>query len=107
MSCVDHSLRCIDWTILSQQFEGHNVNSPVFDELLEGISHSEYGSAELQRVLVWELTHIQNGFQIFYNCLRDTQDICRGHQILADELEMESRSKIIICVATQFNHIVA
>ena len=100
MSCVHQSSRYIDWRILSRQFKRHNVKIPVFNTLFGVTSHFNYGSLEPQLVLVRELSDIPDGFQIFYNCLRDTQDICREHRIFADDLEMESRSKIIMCVAT-------
>ena len=110
MSCVGHSLGYVDQTILSQQLERYGVKSNLFRKLffhsLERRLYFKYDFHEVQ-LLVWELIRIKNGFQIFYNCLRDTQDICDGHLILADDLELESRSKIIMCVATQFNHFVA
>ena len=107
MSCLYHSLGYIDWKVLSQQFEGYDEKGCelVFCSL-RGISYFNYDSPEVQ-LLIDELREIENGFCIFYNCLRVTQDRCHGHQILADDLELESRSKIIMRVATQFNHFVA
>ena len=36
--------------------------------------------------------------KIFYLCLRETQDVCSKHQILADDLKWEARSEFtIVC----------
>ena len=103
MSCVDHSLGYVDQTILSQPLERYGVKSHLFRKLffhsLERRLYFKYDSHEV-KLLVEELREIKNGFQIFYNCLRDTQDRCHGHLILADDLELESRGKITMCVAT-------
>ena len=100
MSCVHHSLGYVDWTILSQQFERYNVKGhQVVFPSLKGRYYFKYDFRGFQ-LLVQELRQIENGFQIFHNCLRDTQDICCGHRILADDLELETRSEIIISVAT-------
>ena len=100
MSCVGHSLGYVDWRILSQQFKRYDVNSrELVSCSLKRISYIKYDFRRFQ-LLVQELRWIENGFQIFYNCLRDTQDRCHGHLILADDLQLEARSKIIMCVAT-------
>ena len=100
MSCVGHSLGYVDRTILSRQFERYDVKSrELVSCSLKRISYIKYDFRGFQ-LLVQELRRIENGFQIFYNCLRDTQDRCHGHLILADDLELEARSEIIKCVAT-------
>ena len=103
MSCVDHSLGYVDWRILTEQFEGYDVKGHVLGRVLfldfKRVSYFKYDWYKI-KLLVQELSEIENGFQIFYNCLRDTQDICHGHLILADDLEMEARSEIITWVAT-------
>ena len=98
MSCVDHSLGYVDWTILSQPLERYNLKSLFFHSLEERL-YFKYDSREVL-LLVEKLRRIENGFQIFFNCLRDTQDRCRGHLILADDLELEARSEIIMCVGS-------
>ena len=98
MSCVGHSLGYVDWRILSLPFGRYNVKSLYFDSLEERL-YFKYDSHGVE-LLVEELKRIENGFQIFYNCLKGTQDRCHGHQILADDLELESKSKIIMRVAT-------
>ena len=98
MSCVGHSLGYVDWRILSQQFKRYNVKNLFFHSLEERL-YFKYDSRGVL-LLVEELRQIENGFQIFYDCLKDTQDRCHGHLILADDLEMEARSEIIMCVAT-------
>ena len=98
MSCVGHSLGYIDWRILSQQFERYNVmGHDFFFYNLEERCYFKYDFRGVQ-FLVEELRQIENGLQIFYNCLRDTQDICHGHRILADDLELEAGSEISLCV---------
>lgn len=37
--------------------------------------------------------------KIFYLCLRETQDVCHEHQMLADDLKWEARSEFtFVCV---------
>ena len=99
MSCVGHSLGYVDWRILSQQFERYDAEGRQLVYCSLGrISYFKYDFHEVE-LLVDKLEKIESGFQIFYNCLRDTQDRCRGHLILADDLGLEARSMIVICVA--------
>ena len=99
MSCVGHSLGYVDWRILSQQFERYDVNGRKLVYCSLGRRcYFKYDIHEVE-LRVDELEKIENGLQIFYNCLRDTQDRCRGHLILADDLELEARSMIVMCVA--------
>ena len=53
------------------------------------------------RYMLYTLAVVENGFQIFYHCLRKTQDICPGHRTLADDLESEGKS-----VRIQFTYMV-
>ena len=109
MSCVGHSLGYVDWRILSQQFERYVVKGrELVSCSLKRISYIKYDFRGFQ-LLGQELKWIENGFQIFYKCLRDTQDRCHGHLILADDLELEAKSKIIMCVIKVYhptNHLV-
>ena len=95
MSCLGQSYGYIDWRILSQQFKRYNVpiGMPAY---IEGTSIMHFKlDYHIIIKLMEELESIKNGFQIFYNCLRDTQVRCHGHRILADDLEMETRSETI------------
>ena len=77
----------IDSRVLHNQFMSHNVDSDVFHRLPTRI----YFRDELViQDLLEELGGIHNGFQIFYRCLRETQDI-PGHRILAYGLEEQAR----------------
>ena len=82
LSCLE-SRGYIDCFILRRQFQIHNIDSNVFPRRRHDIHDMIF--------LFDELHDIPNGFQIFYRCLRETQDICRGHRIFADDIEREAR----------------
>ena len=82
-----HRRGYIDSHVLDKQFMSHNVDSDVFHRLPCRI---HFPDQFMIRYLFEELGDIHNGFQIFYRCLRETQDI-PGHRILADGLEEEAR----------------
>ena len=80
----------MDSHVLHRQFQIHNIDSNV---LFWSPRPRFYCGRDIHDMLFLfdELRDIPNGFQIFYRCLRETQDICRGHQILADDIEMGAR----------------
>ena len=86
LSCLQ-SRGYIDCFILRRQFQIHNIDSNVF---LWSPRRRIYCGHDMI-FLFRELRDIPNGFQIFYRCLRETQDICRGHRILAVNLERNAR----------------
>ena len=77
----------IDSHVLDEQFMSHNVYCNVFHRLPHRI---DFRNELMIQDLFEELGDIHNGFQIFYHCLRETQDI-PGHRILADDLEERAR----------------
>ena len=76
----------IDSHVLHRQFMSHNIDSEAFYRLPPRLYCRYFMILELFK----ELCNIPNGSQIFYRCLRETQDV-PGHRILADALEEEAR----------------
>ena len=87
ITCLLESRDYIIGRRVLRQFESHNINTDMFFRL----PRRRFYCGRDMLFLYDELHDIPNGFQIFYRCLRETQDICRGHQILADDLEREAR----------------
>ena len=76
----------IDFHVLHRQFMSHNIDSEAFYRLPPRINCDDFMTLELFE----ELCNIPNGSQIFYRCLRETQDI-PWHRILADDIEEKVR----------------
>ena len=77
----------LDSHVLHAQLLRHHVDK--VDILLLGQLHSltHFGSD-----IFWQLRD-EALLKIFYLCLRETQDVCSKHQILADDLKWEARSE--------------
>ena len=84
----------IDSHVLHRQFMRHNVDSSVFHWLPHIIDCSD---RFVMLQFFHDLRYIHNGFQIFYRCIRETQDI-PGHRIFADGLEEQARMSKCKCV---------
>ena len=93
-SCIFHSSGYINLHIFTRQLKKHNIPEDMFDDTWSdtrktGIlfMHDE----DEAEYMLFRLGEIENGFQILYRCLRETQDVCHGHGTLADDLERIAR----------------
>ena len=76
----------IDFHVLHRQFRSHNVDSEAFYRLPPRLYCHDFMILDLFE----ELRNIPNGIQIFYRCLRETQDV-PWHRIIAGALEEHAR----------------
>ena len=93
-SCLHESSGYIETHILSRQFKRHDIYIEALHRFpLRRIycSSDDMSDEVIMSDLLTGLHQVPNGFQIFYHCLRETQDICDGHQILADNLERKTK----------------
>ena len=58
-----------------------SIMSPLLDTHLDRIDEFHY--------VMYRLGKKENGLQIFYRCLRETQDECPDHRRVADMIERE------------------
>ena len=85
----------VDFEILGGQFEKYGITEA---NLLGALRHMKDTIMPMgeKMVHIWELLEsldeIENGFQIFYRCLRETQDGCSQHAIVVNYLERTSKS---------------
>lgn len=79
LSCVGQITSFVDFGILLRQFQKHKIFDFVELSLTNNTKDVE--------LMLKMLAAIENGFQIFYKCLRETQHICPGHREVANLLE--------------------
>ena len=81
----------LDSHLLRTQLQRRHVDNDNIS-LLGQLSCGFAGDFKMYDVL-HKLKNVDEILKIFYLCLRGTQDVCRGHQILADDLKLEARSE--------------
>ena len=69
----------VDFRVLLRQFKKHKFFYLAELSLTNKIKDVE--------IMLNMLAEIKDGFQIFYQCLRETQYICREHGVVADLLK--------------------
>ena len=79
LSVVRHIVSFVDFRVLLRQFKKHKIFG--FAEL------SLTNKIEDVEIMLNALAEIRDGFQIFYQCLRETQSICSGHGEVANLLK--------------------
>ena len=94
-SCIGYTIGYINLLILQSQSRKHNIPEYVFHDILSdtGMTRVNFmlDDEAVTQYILYRLGEIENGFQIFYRCLRETQDVCPGHRILADDLERNGK----------------
>ena len=84
--CAVEICEYVDFKLLAIQFKHHNI------ELSSFISHKQSTTASRHwhvKKLELELDMIEGGYQIFYDCLKETQEKCPAHGIVIERLEQE------------------
>ena len=87
MSCIDEIIANVDFELIERQFKKYSINDypPLFCIMHGMHSPSPTMRAKLQIVLD-QLDDMPHGFQIFYRSLRETQDTCLNHKMVANML---------------------
>ena len=84
----------LDSRILHTQLQRHHVDEyDIF--LLKQLRAAPFLRVEMYNVLR-TLNNVNETLKIFYLCLRETQDVCREHQMIANDLKWEARSEFTI-----------
>ena len=84
--CADEICEYVNFKHLAIQFKHHNI------ELSSFIFHKQSTAANHHwcvKKLELELDTIEGGYQIFYDCLKETQEKCPAHGIVIERLEQE------------------
>ncbi|CAI8038986.1 hypothetical protein GBAR_LOCUS21701 [Geodia barretti] len=92
-SCISEIILSINFTILQQQIKMHGITDQILLGVLRGIERrpKRYRHRKNQiRHMLRRLEKIENGLQIFYCSLKETQDTCPKHAYLVDKLEWKS-----------------
>ena len=88
-SCVrDHEdLYYIPW-ILIKELEKHEVVDESSFEILDSLDHPR-GVIDRLHYVMFKIGKKENGLQILYQCLEETQDRDSGHRYAVEFLKME------------------
>ena len=83
--------------VLVPEIKKHGIllDESIVSSLMSSLDTHMGGIDEFHYVM-YRLGKKENGFQIFYRCLRETQDECPQHRRVADRLESEGiRTKLL------------
>ena len=85
--------------VLRAQVERHRVDKN-YTVLLEHLRRLPYDfDSKFMYYAFHQLQKVDEAFpKIFYLCLRETQDVCREHQMVADDLKWEASEFAIVHV---------
>ena len=92
-NCIGCSRGFVNLHILQSPLREH---SDIFRDIRIDTGMTRMRLGHHKHEAQFMLYRLENGFQIFYRCLRETQNVCSGHRILADDLERKGKSVCII-----------
>ena len=72
--------------VLVPELKKHGI---LLDESIVSSLDPHMGRIDEFHYVMYRLGKKENGLQIFYRCLRETQDECPGHRWVADRIESE------------------
>ena len=78
--------------VLVPELKKHGI---LLDESIMPSLKSHMHKIDEFHYVMYRLGKRENGLQIFYRCLRETQDECLRHRLLADMIEREGMNNFI------------
>ena len=78
--------------VLVPELKKHGI---LLDEIIVSSLMSRVRKIDELHYVMYRLGKKENGLQIFYRCLRETQDECLRHRLLADMIEREGMNNFI------------
>ena len=97
-ACLSSALmigHCVDFEVLEAQFEKCGIMEASLIGAIHDMKHTSLSLTE-NMVHIWQLLEsldeVENGFQIFYRCLRGTQDDHNQHAAVVAYLEFVGES---------------
>ena len=85
-------IRRVNVEVLVPELKEHGIL--LDDSIMSSLDPHRGGIDELHYVM-YRLGKKENGLQIFYHCLRETQDECPDHRRVANRIEREGMNNLI------------
>ena len=76
----------------------------LLDESIMSSLGTDMGRVDELHYVMYRLGKKENGLQIFYRCLRETQDECPQHMQVADKIESKGMNNVIAASTDAFRH---
>ena len=81
--------------VLVPELKKHGI---LLDESIMSSLDTHMGRIDEFHYVMYRLGKKENGLQIFYRCLRETQDEFPDHRRVADRLEVIGKNKVIVAL---------
>ena len=86
-------IRRVNVEVLVPELKKHGI---LLDESIMSLLDTDVDIIDEFHYVMYRLGRKENGLQIFYRCLRETQDECPDHRWAADMIEGEGMNNFII-----------